>query len=70
MAHRREWAIPIISNVTPWDLALLGTLYVGLNYLSVDPVRYKVLKHPLPFKEGLVPLKKSEKKQDLSELSK
>ena len=41
--------------------SLLGTSYVGLNYLSVDPVHYEVLKHPLPFKEGLVPLKKSEK---------
>ena len=57
MAVKRVWAIPIIQYTTLWDLSLLGTLYIGLKYLSANPVFYQLLNTPAPFKTKLTPLK-------------
>ena len=51
MANKREWAIPIITGVYPWD-NLLSTLYVANRYLAAHPVYYKVLQSQEPFKDG------------------
>ena len=58
MGNRRIWAIPIVSDVFPYQPALLATLTVGVQFLSRSPVFYQVLEHPKPFRDlEVMPLK-------------
>ena len=58
MGNRRVWAIPIVSDVFPYEPSLLATLTIGLLFLSSNPVFYQVLEHPKPFRDlEVTPLK-------------
>ena len=50
--------ISIVSDVVPYQPSLLATLTVGVQFLSHDPVFYRVLEHPKPFRDlEVTPLK-------------